>query len=160
MGDCTLRRNGNRSLPNVRAQLRVCETRTEFNQRPLNSHLKICRIGHIITRMGAQDKPLAWLRVEVKTPPFSKAARIEAGYLLRQLQRGETLSMPQSRPMPSVGARCHELRIDDERETWRIVYRIDRDAIVLVEVFSKKTARTPRRIVDLCQKRLKEYDHA
>ena len=110
--------------------------------------------------MSPKDKPLAWLYGEVKTPPFSKAARIEAGYLLRQLQRGEMLSMPQSRPMPSIGPRCHELRINDEKETWRIVYRIDEDATVIVEVFSKKTAKTPKQIMDLCQNRLKEYDNA
>ena len=106
------------------------------------------------------DKPLAWLHGEVKTPPFSKAARIEAGYLLRKLQRGNTLSMPHSRPMPKIGPRCHELRIDDEKKTWRIVYRIDEDAIIILEVFSKETARTPKRIIDVCQKRLKEYDNA
>jgi phage-related protein len=110
--------------------------------------------------MSPKDKPLAWLHGEVKTPPFSKAARIESGYLLRQLQRGETLAMPQSRTMPGIGANCHELRINDEKETWRIVYRIDPDAIIIVEVFSKKTARTPKRILDLCQKRLKDYDNA
>ena len=110
--------------------------------------------------MSPQDKPLAWLHGEVKTPPFSKAARIEAGYLLRKLQRGNTLSMPHSRPMPKIGPRCHELRIDDEKKTWRIVYRIDEDSIVILEVFSKKTAQTPKRIIDVCQKRLKEYDNA
>ena len=110
--------------------------------------------------MSPKDKPLAWLHGEVKTPPFSKTARIEAGYLLRQLQRGETLTMPQSRTMPEIGPHCHELRINDEKETWRIVYRIDADAIIILEVFRKKTARTPKRIVDLCQKRLKEYDNA
>ena len=110
--------------------------------------------------MSPKDKPLAWLYGEVKTPPFSKAARIEAGYLLRRLQQGEALSMPQSRPMPGIGPRCHELRIDDENETWRIVYRVDPDAIVIVEVFSKKSAQTLKRIVNLCQKRLKEYDNA
>ena len=110
--------------------------------------------------MSPQDKPLTWLHGEVETPPFSKAARIEAGYLLRLLQRGEMLSMPQSRPMPGIGPRCHELRIDDEKETWRIVYRIDEDAIVIAEVFSKKTSETPKRIVDLCRKRLQEYDNA
>lgn len=68
--------------------------------------------------------------------------------------------MPHSRPMPNIGPRCHELRIDDEKKTWRIVYRIDQDAIIILEVFSKKTARTPKRIIDICQKRLKEYDDA
>lgn len=108
--------------------------------------------------MSPQDKPLAWLHSEIKTPPFSKAARITAGYLLRLLQRGETLSMPESRPMPAVGSRCHELRINDEKGIWRILYRIDPDAIVIVEVFSKKTAQTPKKVIKLCQKRLKDYD--
>jgi len=41
-----------------------------------------------------------------------------------------------------------------------MMYRIDDDAIVLIEVFSKKTGKTPKRIIDLCKKRLKEYDDA
>jgi len=39
-------------------------------------------------------KLLAWLYGEVKTPPFSAAARIVAGFLLCRLQRGDLLSMP------------------------------------------------------------------
>ena len=57
------------------------------------------------------DKPLVWLHGEVKTPPFSPEGRIDAGMLLRRLQRDEKLSLPHSRPMPVIGARCHELRI-------------------------------------------------
>ena len=79
--------------------------------------------------MSPKDKPLAWLHGEVRTPPFSRAARLEAGFLLRALQRGEYPSMPHSRPMPSIGPRCHELRIVDERVDWRIVYRVDSDAM-------------------------------
>jgi hypothetical protein len=59
------------------------------------------------------DKPLVWLEGEVKTPPFSKGARLAAGFLLRRLQMGEVLRMPESRPMPSIGPRCHELRVQD-----------------------------------------------
>lgn len=105
-------------------------------------------------------KPLAWLRGEVKSPPFSNEARLEAGLLLRLLQRGETLGMPHSRPMPTVGRRCHELRITDRNVHWRMIYRIDEDVIVVLEVFAKKAAKTPRRIIELCRKRLKEYDSA
>lgn len=108
--------------------------------------------------MSARDKPLAWLHGEIRTPPLSAAARLEAGYLLRRLQRGEKLGMPQSRPMPSIGRRCHELRINDERSTWRIVYRVDEDATVILEVFSKKTQQTPKAVIDACKRRLKEYD--
>lgn len=99
-----------------------------------------------------------WLHGEVRTPPFSKAARLEAGYLLRVLQRGDSLSMPHSRPMPSIGQRCHEIRITDERIDWRIVYRIDQDAIVILEVFEKKTKSTPPQIIDACRRRLKLYE--
>jgi len=108
--------------------------------------------------MAADDKPLVWLRGEVKTPPFSSAARIEAGVLLRRLQRGESLSLPHSRPMPSIGSRCHELRIQDEDKSWRIVYRIESDAIVILEVFLKATRRTPPRIIAECKRRLKHYE--
>jgi len=110
--------------------------------------------------MSPKDKPLVWLDGEVKTPPFSKTGRIEAGYLLRRLQKGDSLSLPHSRPMPSIGPRCHELRIVDEDVTWRIVYRLDADAVVLAEIFRKKTAQTPKRVVQTCKKRLKEYDNA
>jgi phage-related protein len=110
--------------------------------------------------VSPKDKPLAWLHGEIKTPPMSRSARLEAGFLLRQLQRGELLSMPQSRPMPGVGPRCHELRINDATGTWRVMYRIDNDAVVILEVFSKKTGKTPKMIIDTCRKRLKEYDDA
>jgi phage-related protein len=108
--------------------------------------------------MSPKDKPLVWLHGEVLTPPFSQEARIEAGYLLRMLQKGEMLSMPHSRPMPSIGKRCHELRINDRLKTWRIVYRIDHDAIVIADVFEKRTEQTPLRAIDTCKKRLQEYD--
>ncbi len=114
----------------------------------------------MIVPVSPKDKPLAWLHGEIKTPPMSRSARLEAGFLLRQLQRGELLSMPQSRPMSSVGQRCHELRINDATGTWRVMYRIDNDAIVILEVFSKKTGKTPKTIMDTCGKRLKEYDDA
>jgi len=106
------------------------------------------------------DKPLVWLHGEVKTPPFSASARIECGYLLRLLQQGENLHMPQSRPMPSIGPRCHELRVVDENVTWRIMYRVDDDAIVIVAVVAKKTEATAKAVIDVCKRRLREYDHA
>src|SRR5256885_615761 len=96
------------------------------------------------------DKELVWLHTEIKTPPFSPKARRIAGFLLRRLQRGTFLTMPDSRPMPGIGPRCHELRIPDPLEgvTWRIVYRIDQDAIVIGDVFAKKSRQTPKRVID------------
>lgn len=108
--------------------------------------------------MEVRGKPLAWRAGEIKTPPFSRAARIEAGTMLRRLQLGENIGLPHSRPMPSIGPRCHELRIRDEDQNWRIMYRIDPDAIVIVDVFAKKTGRTPKNVIETCRARLRTYD--
>jgi phage-related protein len=103
------------------------------------------------------SKPLVWLRGEIRTPPFSRDARIEAGFLLRRLQDGELLGMPASRPLPDVGANCHELRIVDRDATWRVVYHVATDAIVILEIFSKKTRTLPREIALSAKRRLKQY---
>ena len=103
-------------------------------------------------------KPLAWLHGEIKTPPFSPAARLEAGTLLRRLQDGESLGMPHSRPMPSIGPRCHEMRVRDEDQNWHIIYRIDTDVIAIVAVFAKGSRQTPRPVIDRFKPRLRAYD--
>ena len=108
--------------------------------------------------MTRADKPLVWLHGEIKTPPLSTTARVEAGVLLRQLQAGHTLTLPHSKPMPSIGPRCHELRITDADATWRVVYRLDADAVVILEVFSKKARQTPHQVIAICQQRLRRYD--
>lgn len=66
--------------------------------------------------------------------------------------------MPYSRPMPTIGPRCHELRLNDRGTTWRIIYRIDPDAVVILEVFQKQTSQTPQRVIDVCRQRLSRYD--
>ena len=106
---------------------------------------------------GRNDKPLAWLHGEIKTPPFTPDARIEAGVLLRRLQRGESLGSPHSRPMPVIGRQCHELRIPDETKSWRIVYHLADDAVVILEVFEKKTPQTPPTVIATCQQRLNRF---
>jgi len=108
--------------------------------------------------MNSEAKPLVWFHGEIKTPPFSKAARLEAGLLLRALQKGEKLALPHSRPMPSIGRRCHELRIDDKDKTWRIFYRIDNDAVIILEIFQKTSRKTPKKVIDTCKRRIADYD--
>ena len=108
--------------------------------------------------MTGREKPVVWLAGEVKTPPFSKEARVEAGFLLRRLQQGETLGMPQARPMPAVGRRCYELRIRDEERNWRIMVRVDSDAVVIADVLAKKASTTPRKVIEVCRERLRRYD--
>ena len=108
--------------------------------------------------MKLQRKPVAWLHGEIKTPPFSAVARTETGELLARLQGGEALHMPHSRPMPDIGSRCHELRVKDAGAEWRIMYRTDPDAVIVLDVFNKKTRETPPSVVQNCRRRLREYD--
>jgi phage-related protein len=108
--------------------------------------------------MDSSERPIVWLYGDVKSPPFSKEARIQAGFLLRLLQEGDSLKMPWVRPMPDMGARCQELRIDDKGRSWRIIYRADPTAIVIAEVFEKKTPKTPKQVIDVCRRRLRDYD--
>lgn len=105
-----------------------------------------------------ERKPIAWLKGEIKTPPFSAEARLEVGLLLSLLQKGHKLKMPQSRPMPTIGKSCHELRITDKDKIWRIIYRIDSDAIVIGDVFNKKTESTPDTVIENSKSRFKQYD--
>jgi len=60
--------------------------------------------------------------------------------------------------LPVIGPPCHELRIVDRDSTSRLLYRIDADAVVILDVFSKKTQALPDSIRTACQRRLKDYD--
>jgi phage-related protein len=86
---------------------------------------------------GSKTKPLLWLHGEIKTPPFSA-----------------------SWPMPSIGSGCHELRLWDAGRSWRIVCFLDTDAIVILEVFAKKSRATPIEVIATCQDRLAAYRQA
>jgi len=78
--------------------------------------------------------------------------------MLRRLQRGEQLGMPHSRTLAIIGRRCHELRVVDRDVTWRIVYRVDPDAIIILEVFAKKSNETPSQVIETCRQRLVRYE--
>jgi phage-related protein len=107
--------------------------------------------------MSPLHKEMIWLDGEPKTPPIPSEVRIEVGYLFRLVQAGISLSLPQSKPMPTIGKNCHELRINDSSGIWRFFYFIDSDAIVSIGFFCKKTAKTPKREIELCKSRLKNY---
>jgi phage-related protein len=103
------------------------------------------------------EKPLVVMGGVIKSPPFSTDGRREAGYLLRMLQLGESIGMPHSRPLPAIGPGCHELRVVDQATAWRIVYCVDEHAVVVLEVFAKKSQRLPLSILRTCQRRLAAY---
>ena len=60
--------------------------------------------------------------------------------------------------MPAIRPRCHELRVVDERATWRVIYRIDADAIVIADVFGKTTRATPKSVIASAKRRFRDYD--
>ena len=107
-----------------------------------------------------ERKPLLWLHGEVKTPPFTAEGRQEAGMLLRFLQEGEKLGLPQAEALPQVGPRCGALRIRDAGHNWRIMYRVDADAVLVLDVYPKKTRKIPDEVVSRCKDRLKRFDAA
>lgn len=111
-----------------------------------------------MARLRSGRKPLVWLSGEVKSPPFTPEGRIEMGQLLAHLQAGESLALPHSRPLPSVGPGVHELRVRDAGHNWRLVYRIDPDAIVIAAVFPKQSKPQQQREFDSAKRRLKTYD--
>lgn len=96
-------------------------------------------------------KPLVWLHGEIKTPPFTAEARQEAGMLLRLLQQGERLGMSQAEPLPDVGPRCGVLRVRDAEHNWRIMDRIDTDAVLILEVYSKKSRKISDEVIERYQ---------
>jgi phage-related protein len=59
--------------------------------------------------------------------------------------------------MPSISPQCHELRVNDENQTWRIVYHVAADAVVILDVFSKKATATPNEVLMNCKRRLAAY---
>lgn len=66
--------------------------------------------------------------------------------------------MPQAEPLPEVGRGCGALRIRDAQHNWRIMYRIDSDAVLILEVYSKKTQRIPDEVIRRCKQRIKQYE--
>ena len=59
--------------------------------------------------------------------------------------------------MPTIGRACHELRVVDQKTTWRFIYHVEPEAVVILDVFSKKTKATPQRAIDASKKRLARY---
>lgn len=86
--------------------------------------------------------------------------RREIGEALRDLQKGFSLGMPLSRPMPDVASGAHELRVTGKNSAVRVFYFVKlADAILVFHAFQKKTQKTPKREMALGQQRLKEVLH-
>ncbi len=91
---------------------------------------------------------------------FPEVVRRELGKAIFDLQRGEALTMPLSRPMPSIASGAAELRIRDRGGTYRVFYYAKSPRGVLVfHAFMKKSQTTPKHELDLGKKRLEELRH-
>ncbi len=107
--------------------------------------------------IGPVKKDLVFL-AGVKSPPLTEKSRRDAGFFLNRVQDGEMLTLPTSRPMPSIGPRIYELRLSDDSGDWRVVYRINAEEIILVEVFKKTTQETLKQVITSCKRRLSGFD--
>jgi len=88
---------------------------------------------------------------------FPKEIKMELGKLLLILQSGENITMPLSRPMPSIQNGVFELRIKDETGNYRVFYYIKlKDKILVFHAFMKKTQKTPNKEIDTAILRLKK----
>ena len=87
---------------------------------------------------------------------FPEEVRGDLADALARLDEGHLLSMPLSRPMPSIGRGVHELRFRDRAGVFRVIYvLLGAGEIVLLHAFMKKTAQTPPQNIELARKRLK-----
>lgn len=75
---------------------------------------------------------------------------------IARLERGHLLSMPLSRPMPSIGKGVHELRFKDRAGIYRIIYFLaGASRIWLLHAFKKKTQATTPQDIAIAKERLK-----
>lgn len=88
---------------------------------------------------------------------FPDEVRGDLADALARLDAGQTLRMPLSRPMPSIGPGAHELRLKDRAAAYRVVYAVVRGGIIhVIHGFKKKTPATARSNIEIARKRLKE----
>lgn len=91
-----------------------------------------------------------------KVRSFSVEVRQEVGDLLRLLQEGEQLGMPQSRPMKQVGSSAFEIRVKDKEGIYRVFYVLyDKYRILVPHAFTKKTQKTSIQEIETAKKRFR-----
>ena len=85
---------------------------------------------------------------------FPAGVRQDLGAELRRLQTG--CRPLNSRPMPSIGARVYELKEQDERTWYRVIYLAKiGNRIHILHCFEKKSAKTGKSDLAVAKARLK-----
>lgn len=102
-------------------------------------------------------KPIEWIgssRADVRA--FPEDARLEAGWQLELVQRGD--EPDDWKPMKTVGQGVREIRIREISGAFRVIYLATlEDRILVLHAFQKKTQATPKKDLDLAAQRLKRW---
>lgn len=76
--------------------------------------------------------------------------------LFDDLMAGKHLSMPISRPLPSIAKGLHELRLSGRAGEYRVFYVIRvEEAIYVLHATQKKTQKTDRQTIELIKSRIR-----
>jgi len=85
---------------------------------------------------------------------FPKGPQKDLGYALYQVQLGQ--SPPDSKPMRTVGPGVYELREQDERAWYRVIYlKKVKSVVYVLHCFEKQTGQTEQRDINTARERLK-----
>jgi phage-related protein len=107
------------------------------------------------SRHGPKDAVIGWEGDSKDVlSAFPEDAKQNLGFQLRLLQQGQQPT--DYRPMSSIGPGVFELRDQDERAWYRLIYlsRV-RDVIHVLHCFEKKSRETPVKEIGTARKRLK-----
>lgn len=102
-------------------------------------------------------KPIVFLGDSLaRIRDFPDLARSEAGYQLREVQKG--FDPADWKPMKTVGPGVREIRIRKSSGAFRIIYLATvGDSVVVLHAFRKKTQATPVKDISLAASRLRAW---
>jgi phage-related protein len=94
---------------------------------------------------------------ELKEAP--KDVLIDIFALFDDLAVGKKLSLPISRPLPSIGKGLHELRLSGRAGEYRVFYVVKvSDGIYVIHATSKKKMSLDRQTADLLKQRMRSLN--
>jgi phage-related protein len=102
------------------------------------------------------EKKLEFLGSSLKDlKKFPDAAKQDAGYQLGKVQKGE--EPDDWKPFPAVGSGVNEIRIEEDKNIFRVMYVAKfEDIIYVLHAFQKKTQKTSKKDIETAQERYKE----
>lgn len=129
----------------------------------LDVHIPIDGVSHIWDT-GRGVECMEWNPVRFYGPVRSLIhgwpleVRKELGSTLTRLQKGESIGMPDVRPMPSVGRQVSEIRIFESSGSYRAFFALQtKFGILLFHAFQKKSGKTPAREIKTARQRLDAF---